>query len=179
MTLSVRPQYLVALAVALVALCWWRISTAAEREIRRSLREVAEIAEKQSASENPVFSAYGAARLTKLLAPTVSLAAPETGDIPWRSSRSELVRDAFTARARASSLSLKLGYPSIRFPAAGEAVATLKAQLEGDFPEFNGSFSDARPVEVVFHRDVTSGRWLLQSVRTGHRESNRQTGRSQ
>lgn len=160
MKLSVRPGFAVAFAAALAALVWWRVATAPERHIRRAMREIVSLAQKDSVGENPVLAAYGASRLSKVLAPRVELSAQEVGGL-WVESRGDIVREFFAARTRASWISLSLRDLSVRFPARDRAVATAIATLDASFPEFGRSISGSRQVAVSFRRDEHSGEWLV------------------
>ena len=157
MKLSVRPGFAVAFAAALAALVWWRVATAPERHIRRAMREIVSLAQKDSVGENPVLAAYGASRLSKVLAPRVELSAQEVGGL-WVESRGDIVREFFAARTRASWISLSLRDLSVRFPARDRAVATAIATLDA---EFGRSISGSRQVAVSFRRDEQSGEWLV------------------
>ena len=73
--------------------------------------------------------------------------------------REDLVRQAFAAKARAASLSLRFDGIAISFPSPGRATAVGEATLSGSLPEFGGAFDGTREITVSFRRDP-SGAWL-------------------
>lgn len=162
MRIPVRRLVLPLLLVA--AFAWWRIATADERRVKRAFRELSELAEKSGPGENPVLAALDAAGLAKLLAAKVELSAPELYLRSWTVSRDEIVRQAFAAKARASRLSLGFDGLDVRFPERGRAVATGKATISGDLPDFGGAFGETRKISVAFRRDPESGNWLAEKA---------------
>ena len=167
MTIRLSRSALVALALALVALAGllrWRAATADERRVRRVFATVGRLAEKRSPDVNPIVVALDTKRLSELLDAVVELRVPELGGRTWRERREDLAREAFAAKARAASLSLRFYDLEVAFPSEGRAVAVGEGRLAGALPEFGGAFDDTREVEVALRRDGSSGRWLVRRI---------------
>lgn len=167
MTTKNRKILLAVLLALLAALVAWRVATADERRVRLVFAEMESIAGKDGAGENPVVAAFDAARLRRIAAPRIVIAAPEWRGAPWSVSRDDAVREFFSAKAMASRVSLRFDSVRIRFPHRGHATATAAATLSGEFPGVSGALRESRNVSLSLTRDPGSRAWLVQRVAVG------------